>query len=118
MTSWKVSKEGEFGEYIFCTSPKPGDWVSYYDRLIFEGMLGSIIRAEHKTARGNAKKVRNGYEIRAVGMYEDVLVIVKKLEDYFEPIDLHNASNLPNLPGWIERLKYIINGTKTGQKKK
>lgn len=117
MASWKVSKEGEFGEYISCTSPKPGDWVSYYDHLMFEGVLGSIIRVEHKTARGNAKKVRNGYEIRAVGTYKDVLVIIKRLEDYFEPVDLNDVSNLPDLPNWVERLKYVIKGT-TSQKKK
>jgi hypothetical protein len=117
MASWKVSKQGEFGEYVSCTSPKPGDWVSYFDHLMFEGVLGSIIRAQHKTAQGNAKKVKGGYQIRVVGKCKDVKVVIKMLEDYFEPVELKRVSDFPDLPNWRERLKYIIDGTKTSQKK-
>jgi hypothetical protein len=116
MTSWRVSKQGQLGEYISCTTPKPGDWVSYFDHLIFEGVLGSIIRAQYKTAQGNAKKVSGGYQIRVVGRYEDALVVIKILEDYFGPVELNNVFSLPNLPNWVERLKYLIRWIKTGQK--
>jgi hypothetical protein len=116
MTSWKVSKQGQFGEYISCTSPRPGDWVSYYDHLIFEGVIGSIIRAKHGTAEGNAKKVKGGYQIRAIGKCEDVKIVIKMLEDYFEPVELNNVFSLPDLPNWVKRLKYLICWITTGQK--
>jgi hypothetical protein len=116
MASWYVSEEGKSGKYVSCTCPPLGSWVSYYDHLIFEGKLASVIRAYHKTAEGKAERAKIGYDIRVVGKYEDVLIVIKMLEDNFDAVDLNSVFSFPPLPNWVERLRYLIRWIATGQK--
>lgn len=116
MASWKVSKTGKGDDFVSCTSPKPDDLVSCFEHIYFEGNLGSIITYHYASAEGRMERAKTGYHIRAVGKYKDVLIVVKRFENYFEPVDLNNPFNFPNLPNWVDRLKYVIHGIKNGQR--
>ena len=107
--SWYVLRSDV---YVSCTSTslKRRDNVSFYEKVYFDGPLGPIVLYNYVSAEGRIDKSKDGYTIRAIGKYEDVLVVVQRLEKYFEPVDLNNPFNFPSLPNWIDRLKYLIHG--------
>lgn len=97
----------------------PNQMVSYYDHLF--GVirnLGPVVRYSYGSAKGDARffGTSASYEIRVVGKYKDVRVVINKFEDVFGAKDLNPKLGLPDLPDWVARLKYLINWVKTGQK--
>ena len=120
MGTWTVSTDGENGDYK-PGIPKPGLWVAFEEFVYYEGLLGPIVLYNYASAKGridkSKKQRQNGYKIRVKGEYKDALVVIERLESYFEPVDLNNPYYFPKLPSWVDRLRYIILGVPKQKKK-
>lgn len=117
---------GAIGDEIKPMQLKPDTLVSYYEYFKgVSGNKGSLIRDWHKTATGTAKNdgyVREsgyGYEIRVVGQWKDVQVVVERLQDALGATDITPRPRyfgLPDLTDTFSRIKWLYRWMRYGLK--
>lgn len=125
MASWRKIENGKISlNPLDETELNPDDMVSYFNHLKgITGSFGTVVRYSYLSAKGTAYYLASvpeiAYEIRINGKYKDVVVVIKKFENFFGAMDFNPRLELPdNLKTPFERIKYLINWIKGGSEDK